>query len=43
MRRENDMDNMTKEQVKIAPHYEVATWDDDARDQHANYYGPYSW
>lgn len=33
--------NMTKEQVKIAPHYEVATWDDDARNRHTDYYSPY--
>lgn len=35
--------NLTKEQVKAAPDYEDAGWDDDARARHTDYYGPYSW
>ncbi|MDQ6525727.1 PRC-barrel domain-containing protein [Nocardioides sp. LHD-245] len=37
------MVNMTKEQIKSAPDYEAERWNDESREQHSDYYGPYSW
>ena len=33
--------SLTKDQVKGAPDYDAASWDDDSRDQHGDYYRPY--
>ena len=33
---------MTKDQIKAAPDYDADTWNDDTRNQHGDYYGPYS-
>jgi len=34
--------NMSKDQIKSAPDYDSDTWDDTARTQHGDYYGPYA-
>jgi len=33
---------MTKDQIKGAPDYDAASWNDDSRAQHGDYYSPYS-
>ena len=40
---ESVMVNMTKEQIKAAPDHDADRWGDETRDQHADYYGPFSW
>jgi hypothetical protein len=37
------MVTMTKDQIKSAPDYDAASWNDDSREQYGDYYGPYSW
>lgn len=39
---EKVMVSMTKDQIKDAPDYDKATWDDDTRTAHSEYYEPYS-
>jgi hypothetical protein len=34
--------NMSKDEIKSAPDYDEADWDDSAQARHAEYYGPYS-
>ncbi len=33
--------SLTKEQVKAAPDYDAASWNDDSRDRHVEYYRAY--
>jgi hypothetical protein len=33
---------MTKDQIKKAPDYDASDWNDETRNQHADYYGRYS-
>ncbi|TQK71346.1 PRC-barrel domain-containing protein [Nocardioides sp. SLBN-35] len=40
---ESVMVNMTKDQIKAAPDHDADRWGDESRDQHADYYGPFSW
>ena len=35
--------NLTKEQIRSAPDYDLTGWDETQRTRHGDYYGPYSW
>jgi hypothetical protein len=35
--------SLSKDQIKAGPDYDDATWGDDDREQHSEYYGPFAW